>query len=170
MYILYDSAPLQKILSTLLLSRITDRSFGTTSLIELSDDPMIVQEWILSHSATWCLFHKRFLIFNGHGYLLAEKPRQKPPEAILRMPVEEHRLSRFDRRKRPEDQYSAVLIKERRYRMDDSFGLHHILPTTESKRAETEDLSSLWRRHPESNRGIRVLQTRALPLGYVAVY
>ena len=26
-----------------------------------------------------------------------------------------------------------------------------------------------WRRHPESNWGIRVLQTRALPLGYVAV-
>ena len=26
-----------------------------------------------------------------------------------------------------------------------------------------------WRRHPESNRGIRVLQTRALPLGYVAL-
>ena len=28
----------------------------------------------------------------------------------------------------------------------------------------------LWRRHPESNRGIRVLQTRALPLGYVAEF
>ena len=27
-----------------------------------------------------------------------------------------------------------------------------------------------WRRHPDSNRGIRVLQTRALPLGYVAEY
>ena len=26
-----------------------------------------------------------------------------------------------------------------------------------------------WRRHPDSNRGIRVLQTRALPLGYVAI-
>jgi hypothetical protein len=25
-----------------------------------------------------------------------------------------------------------------------------------------------WRRHPDSNRGIRVLQTRALPLGYAA--
>ena len=26
-----------------------------------------------------------------------------------------------------------------------------------------------WRRHPDLNRGIRVLQTRALPLGYGAV-
>ena len=25
-----------------------------------------------------------------------------------------------------------------------------------------------WRRHPDSNRGIRVLQTLALPLGYAA--
>ena len=28
---------------------------------------------------------------------------------------------------------------------------------------------SLWRHHPESNRGIKVLQTSALPLGYGAV-
>ena len=27
-----------------------------------------------------------------------------------------------------------------------------------------------WRRHPDLNRGIRVLQTHALPLGYVAIY
>ena len=27
----------------------------------------------------------------------------------------------------------------------------------------------LWRRHPDLNRGIRVLQTLALPLGYVAI-
>ena len=27
----------------------------------------------------------------------------------------------------------------------------------------------IWRRHPDLNRGIRVLQTHALPLGYVAV-
>ena len=27
-----------------------------------------------------------------------------------------------------------------------------------------------WRRHPDLNRGIGVLQTRALPLGYVALY
>ena len=27
----------------------------------------------------------------------------------------------------------------------------------------------LWRRHPDLNWGIRVLQTRALPLGYVAI-
>jgi hypothetical protein len=26
----------------------------------------------------------------------------------------------------------------------------------------------IWRRHPDSNRGIRVLQTLALPLGYAA--
>ena len=29
---------------------------------------------------------------------------------------------------------------------------------------------AIWRRHPDLNRGIGVLQTRALPLGYVAVY
>ena len=28
----------------------------------------------------------------------------------------------------------------------------------------------VWRRHPDLNLGIRVLQTHALPLGYVAVY
>ena len=28
--------------------------------------------------------------------------------------------------------------------------------------------SSLWRRHPDLNRGIKVLQTLALPLGYSA--
>ena len=27
---------------------------------------------------------------------------------------------------------------------------------------------SFWRRHPDLNRGIKVLQTSALPLGYVA--
>ena len=27
----------------------------------------------------------------------------------------------------------------------------------------------LWRRHPDSNRGIEVLQTFALPLGYAAI-
>ena len=31
-------------------------------------------------------------------------------------------------------------------------------------------LSFFWRRHPDLNRGIRVLQTRALPLGYGAVF
>ena len=28
--------------------------------------------------------------------------------------------------------------------------------------------AKIWRRHPDSNRGIRVLQTLALPLGYAA--
>ena len=28
---------------------------------------------------------------------------------------------------------------------------------------------SFWRRHPDLNRGIKVLQTHALPLGYVAI-
>ena len=41
---------------------------------------------------------------------------------------------------------------------------------------DAPDLSSgaskaifFWRHHPESNRGIKVLQTSALPLGYVAL-
>ena len=42
---------MQKIRSTLLLSRITDRSFGSTSLIELSDEPVIAHERIVSHIA-----------------------------------------------------------------------------------------------------------------------
>ncbi len=29
--------------------------------------------------------------------------------------------------------------------------------------------SSSWRRHPDLNRGIAVLQTAALPLGYAAI-
>ena len=42
--------------------------------------------------------------------------------------------------------------------------------TSQSNR-NSSDLGchSLWRRHPESNRGIKVLQTSALPLGYGAV-
>ena len=34
----------------------------------------------------------------------------------------------------------------------------------------TVHISFIWRRHPESNWGIKVLQTSALPLGYVAVW
>ena len=30
--------------------------------------------------------------------------------------------------------------------------------------------SSFWRRHPDLNRGIKVLQTLALPLGYSATF
>ena len=30
-------------------------------------------------------------------------------------------------------------------------------------------MCSFWRRHPDLNRGIKVLQTSALPLGYVAL-
>ena len=32
------------------------------------------------------------------------------------------------------------------------------------------DVFFFWRRHPDLNRGIRVLQTRALPLGNSAVF
>src|SRR5262245_21013926 len=35
-------------------------------------------------------------------------------------------------------------------------------------RAIWRGTSEIWRRHPDSNRGIRVLQTLALPLGYAA--
>ena len=39
------------------------------------------------------------------------------------------------------------------------------------KREQVKDLLSFfWRRHPESDRGIKVLQTSALPLGYGAVF
>ncbi len=34
--------------------------------------------------------------------------------------------------------------------------------------AELRSRKSFWRRHPDSNRGITVLQTAALPLGYAA--
>ena len=30
-------------------------------------------------------------------------------------------------------------------------------------------LASFWRHHPDLNRGVKVLQTSALPLGYVAI-
>ena len=33
----------------------------------------------------------------------------------------------------------------------------------------TENLVAIWRRHPDSNWGIRALQAPALPLGYVAL-
>src|SRR2546421_8740280 len=37
-------------------------------------------------------------------------------------------------------------------------------------RAARRDPGGIWRRHPDSNRGIRVLQTLALPLGYAAIH
>ena len=37
------------------------------------------------------------------------------------------------------------------------------------KKIQVRRLGIFWRRHPDLNRGIRVLQTRALPLGYGAV-
>ena len=38
------------------------------------------------------------------------------------------------------------------------------------KRLLIAQQSFLWRRHPDLNWGIKVLQTSALPLGYVAIY
>ena len=38
-----------------------------------------------------------------------------------------------------------------------------------SKKANPIGLAFNWRRHPDLNWGIRVLQTRALPLGYDAI-
>ncbi len=37
------------------------------------------------------------------------------------------------------------------------------------KNPQNIDSVGFWRRHPDLNWGIRVLQTRALPLGYGAV-
>lgn len=50
-YILCDKVPLQKIRLTLLSLMIWLISFGTTSLIELSEEPVTVQECMESHSA-----------------------------------------------------------------------------------------------------------------------
>ena len=43
------------------------------------------------------------------------------------------------------------------------------MPETEIPRATRVDIYFLWRRHPDLNRGIKVLQTLALPLGYSAI-
>jgi hypothetical protein len=37
------------------------------------------------------------------------------------------------------------------------------------KKDGLEEPSLIWRRHPDLNRGIAVLQTAALPLGYAAI-
>ena len=51
------------------------------------------------------------------------------------------------------------------------FDHHNNNHYNDKKRTPTQMYrGDLWRRHPESNRGIRVLQTRALPLGYVAIW
>ena len=110
MYILCDNAPLQKMRSTRLLSSITERSFGTTSLTELSDEPVIVQEWDRIPHRDMVLQHKRLLLFDRLRVRFLKQCRHQLPEAVLRMAVEEHRLSGFDRRKRAEDQYFAVFI------------------------------------------------------------
>ena len=39
---------------------------------------------------------------------------------------------------------------------------------TKKRRSKAYFAPAWWRRHPESNRGMRILQTLALPLGYVA--
>ncbi len=49
-----DFAPFVKMASMCASSRMTDRSFGTTSVIELSEDPVMVQLPMVSHMAMWC--------------------------------------------------------------------------------------------------------------------
>ena len=41
--------------------------------------------------------------------------------------------------------------------------------SVQQKKDILADVLSSWRRHPDLNRGMRVLQTLALPLGYVAI-
>ena len=43
-----------------------------------------------------------------------------------------------------------------------------LLATRKKRRSKACFAPAWWRRHPESNRGMRILQTLALPLGYVA--
>ena len=46
---------------------------------------------------------------------------------------------------------------------------HFLLKTHKKKRTNLGDWFPFWRRHPDLNRGIKVLQTSALPLGYGAI-
>ena len=49
-----------------------------------------------------------------------------------------------------------------------SFFMHRRCASFPKRKALLSQCFSFWRRHPDLNWGIRVLQTRALPLGYVA--
>ena len=46
---------------------------------------------------------------------------------------------------------------------------HFRFPQVSKKEAPAKQVLLFWRRHPDLNRGMRVLQTLALPLGYVAM-
>ena len=39
----------------------------------------------------------------------------------------------------------------------------------QNEKSKSFDLLSFWRHHPDLNRGVKVLQTSALPLGYGAI-
>ena len=47
-----------------------------------------------------------------------EHSRRNPPKAVLRMPVKERGLSRFDRRETPENQSMGMLVPHGRNRMN----------------------------------------------------
>ena len=53
-------------------------------------------------------------------------------------------------------------IKKGRFRLKNDLKM--------KKTPKKMDVFFFWRHHPESNRGIKVLQTSALPLGYGAVF
>ena len=48
-------------------------------------------------------------------------------------------------------------------------GMDKIEDRKKYKKSGTSELVPTWRHHPDSNWGIKVLQTSALPLGYGAV-
>ena len=48
------------------------------------------------------------------------------------------------------------------------FAADAICQKQKRRRSKADFAPTWWRRHPESNRGMRILQTLALPLGYVA--
>ena len=77
---------------------------------------------------------------------------------------------RFGRRPKPQGELAAGQEKAAWAVAEAEFtSAEHFKIPRYPKKALVKDQCFFWRRHPDLNRGIRVLQTHALPLGYVAI-
>ena len=101
------------------------RSLGTTPVMELSWEPAISQLPITSQSAMPRSSSIRDFSSTVRGTSVSSRAAQDPPEAVLRMMVEEPPLPGLDRRKGAENQYPRPAVIKRRDGMGDGLKRLH---------------------------------------------
>ncbi len=69
---------------------------------------------------------KALFLLDRYRRFFLKQQRYELPEAVLRMTVEEHRLSGFDGREGAEDQYLTVLVEQWGNGVDDGLVIGHI--------------------------------------------